>query len=73
MNTVDNNIKQRKYGLDVLKILMMFWILLFHMANHSQVDLNTAPVTASWIFEAFCRIGGGRRLLFCADYRLSIP
>ena len=57
-NRVSDKNDQRKYGLDILKIVMMFWIILFHMANHSQVDLNASPVSASWVFEAFCKIGG---------------
>ena len=50
---------ERKSGIDLLKVIMMLWIIMFHMANHSRVDLNVAPISWSWLFEAFCKIGGG--------------
>ena len=44
-------------GIDLLKIIMMIWIIMFHMANHSQVPLSNAPLSPSWAFEAFCKWG----------------
>ena len=71
--TINKSVYKRNYGLDILKIVMMLWIILFHMANHSQADLYTMPVSANWLFEALFKIGGYRRLLFCANYWISIP
>lgn len=51
--------RKRESGIDLIKIIMMLWIVMFHMANHSMVDLISSPLSASWIFEAFCKIGGG--------------
>lgn len=50
---------ERQSGIDLLKIIMMIWIIMFHMANHSQVNLANAALSPSWAFEAFCKLGGG--------------
>lgn len=51
--------KRRETGLDLIKVIMMFWIIMFHMANHSMIDLTAVPISWSWMFEAFCKLGGG--------------
>lgn len=50
--TINKSAYKRNHGLDILKIVMMLWIILFHMANHSQADLYSMPVSANWLFEA---------------------
>lgn len=45
--------------IDLLRIICMFWVILFHFADHGTVDMATAPLTANWVFLAFCRAGGG--------------
>lgn len=49
----------RKFGLDVLKIISMYGIILFHFANHSQIDLYNVPLSWSWTFLAFFKLWGG--------------
>lgn len=65
--------KKRESGIDLIKIIMMLWIVMFHMANHSMVDLISSPLSASWIFEAFCKIGGGGGGLYIrSDYGTAL-
>lgn len=66
--------KRQETGLDLIKVIMMFWIIMFHMANHSMIDLTAVPISWSWMFEAFCKLGGGGGGLFLyLDYRIPLP
>lgn len=61
---------KRVPGIDLIKVIMMLWIIMYHMANHSMVDLLSVPISGSWALESLCKMGGGySRLYICPDYR----
>lgn len=54
------NIKKRESNFELLRIISMFGIILFHYSDHGCNDItydNALPVNAA--FEYCCRIGGG--------------
>ncbi len=58
-STVTNKTSGRNYGLDLLKIVIMFCIVLFHFNDHGNVKLSAEmPLTLNWIALAFVSIFG---------------
>lgn len=58
-STVTNKTSGRNYGLDLLKIVIMFCIVLFHFNDHGNVKLTAEmPLTLNWIALAFVSIFG---------------
>ncbi len=49
----------RKNGIQLLRVVMMLWVIAFHFADHGAIDMETAPFNSSWLVMAFCRAGGG--------------
>ena len=50
--------KQRNYGLDLLKVIAMFWIIFFHFGNYSVLN-HAEPNTINWFLLAGAGLGGG--------------
>ena len=49
----------RQTGIELLRIVAMFWIIMFHFSDHGVVDMDTSNLNMSWGILAFARIGGG--------------
>lgn len=57
MSTASQN---RNYGLDLLKILCMFFVIAFHFSDHGSITLTSSqPLTLGWNILAIPRIVGG--------------
>lgn len=61
---ISNRQIRKHTGIELLRIIVMFWIIAFHYADHGVVDMMKEPVTASWIILALCRIGGGLAIVY---------
>ena len=52
--------KERASNFELLRIIVMFGIVLFHYSDHSCNDITYAnALPSNTVFEYFCRIGGG--------------
>lgn len=45
-------------GIELLRIVVMLWIIAFHYVDHGYADMIKEPISVSWIIMALCRIGG---------------
>lgn len=50
---------KKQDGIQLLRVLMMFWIIMFHFADHGVTDMNVEPLSFNWGILAFARMGGG--------------
>ena len=72
-STVTNKTSGRNYGLDLLKIVIMFCIVLFHFNDHGNVKLSAEmPLTLNWIALAFVSIFGAIGNCIFIFYLLTI-
>ena len=50
---------QRDYSIDLIKVFAIIIIVLFHYADHGQVDLLSSQFNASWFLLSIFKLGGG--------------
>ena len=46
-------------GIALLRIVAIFWIILFHYADHGNVGIVQPEITFNWLLLAICFAGGG--------------
>lgn len=60
MNNISSMKKERESNFELLRIIVMFGIILFHYSDHGCNDISYDNALAiNNAFECFCRIGGG--------------
>ena len=53
------NSRDRNVGLDLLKVVMMFLIVVFHFSDHGNIKITSQmPLTFNWMLLAIARIFG---------------
>lgn len=60
--SIDNPpvVHERNYGLDLYKVLCMFFVIAFHFSDHGNINIDcTQPITTNWNILAISRIFGG--------------
>lgn len=64
--------QNKQTGIELLRIIAMLWIIMFHYADHGIIDMIKVPISVNWIILAFARLGGGYwQLYICFNYRIS--
>ena len=59
-NSTDRQTVTRNYGLDLYKILCMFFVIAFHFSDHGKVGITCSQdLTFNWCILAVSRIFGG--------------
>lgn len=66
---------ERSAGIDIYKILCMFFVIWFHFSDHGSVQITANDeVTFNWLVLAVSRIFGGvcnSAFILCTGYFLS--
>ncbi len=69
------NNNERSAGIDIYKILAMFFVIWFHFSDHGTVQITTSdPLTFNWAILAISRVFGGIcncAFVLCTGYFLS--
>ena len=54
----ESHLNERETWIELLRVISMFWIILFHFADHGTIDMVSAPISINWCVLAFARVGG---------------
>lgn len=53
------NVQKDNYGIHILKILCIMWVVGFHYFDHGVVAISTAQINHNWIWLSVFSLGGG--------------
>lgn len=57
-NFEKNNAKKQT-GIELLRVLAMLCIIMFHYTDHGTIDMTKVPLSFNWMVLALFRMGGG--------------
>ena len=69
-NIMDELSCKRNYGIELLRIIAMIWIVAFHYSNKGIVDLMDVDISPNWILLSLCNCGGYREWRICPYFGL---
>lgn len=52
---LQTKVQEKQTGIELLRIIAMLWIIMFHYVDHGMIDMTKAPLFVNWIILAFAR------------------